>query len=159
MDNVKIEVKWGIILAIITFLVFTLSKLLGWQTAETFNMHLSAAFAAFLLGNIGSLWFGLKEKREKALGGLMTYVQGLKSGAIITVIATLFGMLFLYFFTSFVNTDFLNAMTEFNIAGGAMEAGQRMTTSAFLTEFSTHSLGLGLVFTVVIAFFVKKEGK
>ena len=159
MGTVKIEIKWGIILAVITFVVFTLSSLLGWQTVETMNLHLSVAFAAFLIGNLTCLWLGLREKRNKDLGGLMSYGQGFKAGAIITVVATVLGALFLYCFTVFVNTEFLNANTDFLIAEGKMEVGQVLTASAFLTEFSTHSLVLGLVFSLIIAFFAKKGVK
>ena len=89
----------------------------------------------------------------------MTYVEGLKSGVIITVVATVLGALSLFLFTSFINPDFLSEMTKFAIAGGNMEAGQMMNTSDFLTEFFTHSFGLGIVFSLIIAFVAKKGGK
>lgn len=156
MSNVKIEAKWGIILGLVTFVVFFLSKILGWQTAATFDKHLSIAFGAFLIGNLGCLFLGLKEKREKDLGGVMTYIQGIKSGAIITVIAAIMGSLLLFVFANFLNPNFLPAMTEFSISKGEMEAGQVMTITAFLSQFFTHSLIIGIVFSAIVAFFTKK---
>ena len=159
MKDLRIEIKWGVILAAITFIVFSLSYVLGWQTNETLGMHLSAAFGAFLLGNLACLFMGLKEKREKALNGQMSLMDGFKAGAIITVTATVFGVLFLFFFTCCVNTGFLETTTEFQVANGLLEEGGVVTQGGFLQEFGMHSLLIGLVFSLIMAFILKKVGK
>lgn len=158
MENLKIELKWGAILAAFTFLVFFLSKTLGWQTPETLSKHLTIAFAAFLIGNISCLWLGLKEKK-KLSGDQLTFGQGMKSAAIITVFASVIGSLLLFIFASFVNPDFINALTQFSIAEGVLAEGESMTISKFLMEFFTHSIILGLVFSLIISFFSKKRSK
>jgi len=157
MKLFKTEIKWGIILAAVTFIVFLVSNILGWQTVETLSKHLSIAFGAFLIGNLGCLWLGLREKKRLTSNQTMSYLQGVKSGVIITIVAAIFGAAFLYFFTCCINAEFLQVTTEFNVAEGTFKDGEVMNAATFLTEFVTHSLVIGTVFTLILSFFSKSK--
>ena len=87
----------------------------------------------------------------------MTYLQGIISGAIITLVASFLGACLLCCFIKCVNTEFLADVSQFYVSEGSMEEGTLMTIKDFLTEFITHSLILGLVFTLVIAFLLKTK--
>ena len=143
MGTAKIEFKWAIILAIITFIVFFLSKILGWQTPETIGTHETVAFGGFLITYIVAIWLGLKEKRENDLAGLMTYGQAFWTGAIISLLGAVFMTTFIYCFICWINPDLVKVIGE--------------TENGFLKNFSMMSFVIGMVFTLILGFFAKKE--
>ena len=155
MKTFKTEIKWGVILATLTFLVFLISYLLGWQEVETLSKHLSIAFGAFLIGNLTCLWLGLKEKKGLMAEKGFAYVDALKSGVLITIIAALLGAIFLCCFICCINTNFLQVTTDYNIEQKTLMEGEAISCSTFLTEFITHSLVIGGVFTLVLSFFAR----
>ncbi len=44
-----------------------------------------------------------------------------------------------------------------NVAAGTLNGGEAITISTFLTEFITHSLIIGIVFTLILSFFSKSK--
>ena len=157
MKYFKTEFKWGLIFAAGTFIVFFLSNMLGWQTTETISKHLSIAFGGFLLLNLVCLWMGLREKKSLASDNHFSFGQSMKTGVIITVVAALFGAFFLCFFMCYLNTDFLDVTTAHQISEGIIKEDETVTYGKFITEFITHSLIIGTVFTLILTLFIRSK--
>lgn len=158
MKKFATEIKWGIIFTIAGLLWMVLEKALGWHDTHIdkhaiyTNLFVIIAIAIFV--------FALLEKRNKDLGGKMTWVQGFVSGIIISVIVAILSPLSQYITHEFITPDyFQNAITH-----AVENTGMTQENAETLFNFSSYriqaafgALGSGIVTSAIISLFVRKK--
>src|SRR5690606_40686958 len=84
MKNIKIEIKWAFIFALISLVWMLLEKLSGLHGEHIdYHMYLTNLFA---IPAIVTMILALKDKKKNYYNGQMSFKEGLISGTIISVI-------------------------------------------------------------------------
>ena len=153
----KTELKWTAIIGVAGFLWICLEYLMGFHTTKI-EMHpvvtmLWIPLAIFLMV------MALRDKK-RALGGRMTYMQGLIFGIFCAIGIAILSALFQYIYHAFINPDFFETMKAFTIeratASGLDEtlvresAEATFNTSAYVLQSSLAG-AIGAVLTTAVA--------
>ncbi|GMN06617.1 hypothetical protein MTsPCn5_20060 [Croceitalea sp. MTPC5] len=158
MKKYATEVKWGVIFTVSALLWMVVEKTLGWHDAHIdkhaiyTNLFAVIAVALFV--------FALIEKRNKDLGGKMTWVQGFVSGIIISVVVAILAPLSQYITHEFITPDyFQNAITNaVENAGMTQENAETFFNfKSYVIQAAFGALGMGIVTSAIVALFVRKK--
>lgn len=103
-------IKWGVISAAFSFLFLLVTYNLGlMDMSGGFGTTAIVGLVAIVIG-IGILVLGMKEYRDKVLGGRMTWVQGLVYALAYGAVATLLGLVLSYVFYAFLAPNYFEEM-------------------------------------------------
>lgn len=161
MKNISIEIKWAIIFTIVGLLWMVLEKAVGLHDKYIDqHMYLSSLFS------IPAIWMmvlALKEKKRKAYGGDMTYVQGLISGIILSVIIALLSPLSQWV-TSYVITPefFPNAIkrsVEIGYFKTTADAEANFNYKNYAIQGAISAVGMGILTTAIAMIFIRTKQK
>jgi hypothetical protein len=90
----------------------------------------------------------------------MSYKQGLKSGFILSIIITLFGPITQSITSLVITPDFFKNITTHTVANGEMSleaAEQYFTLKTYIVEGLMFAPLMGIMTTLIVAFFVKSK--
>lgn len=151
----KTEIKWGIIVGVLTFLWFVLEKVSGFH-AEFIEYHKSVGYF-FLIPLTLVYAFGLLDKRNNDLGGSMTWGQGVKTAFTIAAISVPLVVLAAYIQIAFMSPDFQDNLADYLLTTGTSEdqANAIMSTPRYLMTSVIHAL-FGGVIGSILAYFIKR---
>jgi hypothetical protein len=158
MNKFRIEFKWAMIFVAMMLLWMVMERLAGFHDTHTdkhaivTNLIAIPAIAIYVLA--------LLDKRKNFYGGYMSYKQGFISGLIITLIVTLFTPLIQFVTSTIITPDFFKNMIEYSVSEGKMEQGEAedfFTLRSYMIQASIGAPFMGLITTVVVAFFTKKK--
>ena len=118
MKKFRIEVKWGILFFLSGLAWMALEKYLGWhdrliEQHATYTL-LYAPLAIFIY--VVALW----EKKRKTYSGRMTFLQGLLSGMVITLVVVLLTPLSQYISHSLISPDYFSNIIQLTVNSGKM---------------------------------------
>lgn len=157
MNKYKIEIKWALIFVGMMLLWMLMEKLAGFhdvhidQHAIVTNFIAIPAVAIYILA--------LLDKRKNFYNGYMSYKQGFISGAIITLIVTLFSPLVQYITSTIISPDYFTNMIEYSVENDLMarqEAVDFFNLNSYLIQTLIGTPIMGLLTTAIVAFFTKK---
>ncbi|HQE12344.1 MAG TPA: DUF4199 domain-containing protein [Flavipsychrobacter sp.] len=129
MNKIKIEFKWALIFSVIALLWMVLEKLSGLHDKYIdYHLYLTNLFA---IPAVIAMVMALKDKKKNFYGGEMTYLQGLISGIILSLLIALFSPL-TQWITSYVITP------EYfpNVIKRSVELGFFKTTEEATAQFN-----------------------
>ncbi len=158
MKKYATEVKWGVIFTASALLWMVVEKTLGWHDAHIDKHAIYTNFFAVIA--IALFVFALIEKRNKDLGGKMTWVQGFVSGIIISVVVAILAPLSQYITHEFITPDyFQNAITNaVKNAGMTQENAETFFNfKSYVIQAAFGALGMGIVTSAIVALFVRKK--
>ena len=129
MSSFKIEFKWAILFSIMGLVWMLLEKLSGLHsTYIDYHLYLTNLFA------IPAIWLmvlALKEKKKVYFDGNITYVQGLVSGIILSVIIALLSPI-----TQLITTYLITPEYFPNVIKRSVEIGYYKTTAEAEANFN-----------------------
>ncbi|WP_375584720.1 DUF4199 domain-containing protein [Cyclobacterium xiamenense] len=158
MKKYAIEIKWGIIFALMSLLWMVLERLAGLHDAHIeqhaiyTNLVAIPAIAIYVLG--------LLEKRKKFYAGTMSYGQGFKAGLFITLVVTLLSPLTLWLTLSLITPDFLENARGYAVESGKMEqeaADAYFSFTNYLIQGIVGAPIMGILTTAIVAIFTRKK--
>lgn len=159
MANYKIEIKWAFIFIAMTLLWMLLEKLSGLHsTYIDYHLYLTNLYA---IPAILVYVFALIDKKKNFYGGQMSYMKGLISGLIITVIVALFSPL-----TQWITTYVISPEYFPNVIKRSVELGYYPTTEDAVAQFNYKNyavqsvigaLVMGLITTLIVMIFVRSK--
>lgn len=158
MKNFKTEIKWGVIFTVLALLWMVLEKALGWHDAHIDKHAIYTNFFAVIA--IGVFVFALLEKRNKDLGGKMTWVQGLVSGVIISVVVAILSPLSQYITHEIITPDYFQNAINYSVENNFMTEENAKTYFSFksyLIQSAFGALGMGVVTSAIVALFIRKK--
>jgi len=158
MKNFKTEIKWGVIFTVSALLWMVLEKMLGWHDVHIDKHAINTNFFAIIA--IGVFVFALLEKRNKDLGGKMTWVQGLVSGVIISVVIAILSPLSQYITHEFITPDYFQNAINYSVENNFMTEENAKTYFSFksyLIQSAFGALGMGVITSAIVALFVRKK--
>ncbi|PQJ16053.1 DUF4199 domain-containing protein [Aureicoccus marinus] len=158
MGKFKTEIKWGIIFVLTTLIWNFLEKSLGFhgeniaQHAVVSNFFMIPAFFIYVLG--------IREKREKDLGGTMTFKQGFIAGMIITLVVTVFTPLTQYLVSTVITPDYFQNKIDYSVEIETYtqeEAENVFNLQSYMVQSTLLAPAIGAVTSLLIALFMKKS--
>jgi hypothetical protein len=151
----KIATKYGVIQGVLSFVLFLVWTLAGVQQ----NWGTAAVSIALL----AVLMILAHREFEKTHDGVMKYSQGLGSGTLLSVVASVVSCVFVYVYVKFINTGYLAAainaqqaaLEQRGITGAQADQAMAMT-SAIMTPVGivVTSLITGVITGFVVALLV-----
>jgi MFS family permease len=123
-----------------------------------------------LIAVLGSIYFGIISRRNNTLGGYISYGQGVGTGMLITVFASVIITIYSYVFMNYIDPDMMeNIITEtkkkmiedgtseeaIEASVGMMRKMQSPTTMAIFGFIG--QMFYGLIASLIVAAFTKKE--
>lgn len=159
MQNRRIEIKWAFIFAIMTLLWMLLEKLCGLHGKYIdYHIYLTNLFA------IPAIWvmvLALKDKKKNFYNGRITYMQGLTSGVIISVIIAILSP-----FTQWIISYIISPEYFPNVIKRSVEVGYYKTTREAAANFNFKNYAIqstifavifGVITTAIAMIFLKSK--
>lgn len=158
MKNRITEIKWGIIFIVFMLLWMLMEKLLGFHD-ERIEQHAIVtnliAIPAILI-----YVFALLDKRKRDLNGKMTYVQGLISGIIISIVVAVFTPLNQYIINTYISPEYFNNMIEYTVENDIMtEAAAKdyFNLKSYIIQSTIGAPIMGIITSAIVAILVRKK--
>ncbi|WP_394974499.1 DUF4199 domain-containing protein [uncultured Croceitalea sp.] len=158
MKKFATEIKWALIFTLASLLWVLLEKALGWHDtyidkhAIYTNFFAVIAIILFVL----ALW----EKRNRDLGGKMTWFQGVASGMLISVVIAILSPLTQYITHELISPDYFKNMINYVVENDKMtqkNAEVYFSFKSYLLQAAFGALGMGAVTSASVALFVRKK--
>jgi len=103
-----VAMKWGVILGVISIVLFLIGAISGTQTESWFSWLGVIPTVAIIV---------LAHKQFKEDGdGYMSYGEGLKVGMLVVLISSILSVIFTYIYIKFVDSNYVEAIREQSIA-------------------------------------------
>ncbi len=158
MKNLRIEIKWAIIFAIVGLLWMFGEKVAGLHD-EHIDKHANYSFL-FSIPAIAVYVFALLDKRRNFYHGSMTYMQGFITGLIISVFVAILSPLTQYITSTVITPGYFSNAIDYTVREGQMTQGAAenyFTMRNYIVQGLLWSLGMGLVTSAIVALFVRKK--
>ena len=135
-----------------------LEKTLGWHEEQIADHQwLTLLFAPFA---ILMYLLEMREKRRRAYGGKMTWLQGFISGVILSVFAALLSPLAQYITHNYITPEYFNNVIEYSVTNDLMtreKANEYFNINSYMWQSAIGALGFGIITAAVVAIFVRKK--
>ncbi len=158
MNSRKIEIKWGILFILVGLIWMVFEKTMGWHDVHidkhaTYSMFIAPIAIAIYV-------FALLDKKRNFYGGKMTYIEGFKSGLIITLVVIILSPLSQYITSTYITPDFFKNIIEYSVSSGKMEkqaAEEYFNLQKYIIQSVFGAAIMGLITSALVAFFVRSK--
>lgn len=161
MSKIKIEIKWAIIFSVIGLLWMLLEKLTGLHGRYIdYHLYLTNLFA---IPALIVMVMALIDKKKNFYKGKMTYMQGLISGSILSVIIAIISPL-----TQWITSYIISPEYFPNVIKRSVELGHFKTTALAEANFNymnyawqgaIGALGMGILTTAIAMIFIRTKAE
>ncbi|MEX2472151.1 MAG: DUF4199 domain-containing protein [Gemmatimonadota bacterium] len=151
------EVKWGLIFVGVLLLWMALERLAGLH-GPRIEQHATWT-SLFAIPAIVVYVLALREKRDRDLGGTMTFGQGFVSGFVVTVVVTVLSPVSQWLIHTVITPDFFaNAIEASDRLGmsSRAEAEAYFNLGNYIRVGVMGTLAMGVATSAVVAFFVRR---
>ncbi len=122
MKNYKLEVKWGLIVALTSMAWLFLERIVGLH--DTY-IALHASYTNLIAIPYFIIYYlALKDKRDKFYDGKISFKQGFKTGVIISLIYTILVPICLFVSLNYITPDYFKNAINYAIENKLMQASE-----------------------------------
>ena len=158
MNNIKIEIKWGVLFILIGLIWMVFEKAMGWHDVHidkhaTYSMLIAPIAIAIYV-------FALLDKKRNFYRGQMTYMQGFVAGLFVTLIVVILSPFSQYITSTFITPDYFDNVIAYSVSTGAMEqqaAEEYFNMKSYMVQSTIFAAVMGLITSAVVAFFVRSK--
>ncbi|OIN01865.1 hypothetical protein BFR57_07355 [Idiomarina sp. MD25a] len=152
------ELKWGIIFSIAMLLWLTVERLTGLhhQNIE-YHFFLTNIFAIIA---IAIYVLALRDKKQSLPEQKMTWLTGFISGVKLTLVVAILAPLVQLIFHTTISPEFFDNMRHHAVTSGMMShmrAQEYFTLTAYIFQAIIGAIGLGLITSAIVAFFLRSK--
>lgn len=158
MKNIKIEIKWAIIFALMTLLWMVLERSVGLHDTHIDKHAVYTNFIA--IPAISVYVFALLDKRKNFYHGKMTYLQGFICGLIITLFVTGLSPLTQYITSTIITPDYFENAIAYGVSAGKItpeSAEDYFNLENYIIQGLIGAPFMGLITTALVAIFTRKK--
>lgn len=159
-NKIGTELRWAVLFAIMMIAWMAMEKVTGLHGPRIEQHAVYTNFVA--IPAILIYVFALINKRQRDLGGYMTYVQGLRTGIIITMLYAPMSVGVVYLSTQVISPEFFPNVTAYVIKTNAMKpeaAATYFQLNNYMISAFLGSLIMGAITSAIVALFVRKNPK
>ncbi|WP_417265879.1 DUF4199 domain-containing protein [Brumimicrobium sp.] len=161
MEKVKVEIKWAMIFLLASLLWMYIEKLSGLHSTHI-DQHLYWT-NLFAIIAITVYVFALRDKKKSDYNGQMTYLQGLKSGVIISIIVAIFSPLTQWITATIITPEYFPNIIEYSVEqgyyGSVEDAQAYFNLESYMVQSAVGALMMGIVTSAIVAVFVRSKSK
>ncbi len=159
MNTIKIEIKWALIFSIMGLLWMVLEKALGWHDEHIDqHMYLTNLFA---IPAIIVMVLALKDKKKNFYSGRMSYMDGFKSGLILSLIIAALSPLTQYITSTIITPDYfanaIKASVELGYFATTAEAEANFNLENYMMQGAIGALIMGVVTVAIAMIFIRSK--
>lgn len=159
MKSRKIEIKWGLIFIAMTLIWMVLEKLSGLHGKYIdYHLYLTNLYA------IPAIWvyvLALKDKKKNDYSGKMSYLQGLISGIIITLIITIFSPATQWIISYVISPEYfpnvIKRSVELDYYKTTAEAEANFNYKNYAIQSTIFALIMGIITTAIVMIFLRTK--
>lgn len=159
MSKIKIEIKWAIIFVIMTLLWMILENISGLHGKYIdYHLYLTNLFA------IPAVWvmvLALREKKKKFYDGNITYLQGLISGVLISLIIAAFSPITQWIISYMIAPEYFPNVIKRSVELGYFNSRAEAETNFNYKNYALQSTIFAFVFgtltTAIAMIFIRKK--
>lgn len=158
MENIKIEIKWAIIFALMTLLWMLLERSVGLHDTHIDKHSVYTNFIA--IPAISVYVFALLDKRKNFYHGKMAYLQGFICGLIITLFVTVLSPLTQYITSTIITPDYFENAIAYGVSTGKITpeaAEDYFNLKNYIIQGLIGAPFMGLITTALVAIFTRKN--
>ena len=158
MKKIGIEIKWGILFAVIQLLWMLGERVAGLHDENIEHHAKITNFFALLAILIYVV--ALLDKRKNDFGGKMTWKQGFFTGLIITAVVTLLTPLTQYLTSMVISPDHFQNMIAYTVETGTktQEAAEAyFNLKNYMIQSIIFAPVVGIVTSAIVAIFTRKK--
>ena len=159
MKSRKIEIKWGLIFIAMTLIWMILEKLSGLHGKYIdYHLYLTNLYA------IPAIWMyvlALKDKKKNDYSGKMSYLQGLISGIIITLIITVFSPATQWIISYVISPEYfpnvIKRSVELDYYKTTAEAEANFNYKNYAVQSTIFALIMGILTSDIVMIFLRTK--
>ena len=158
MKKVKIELKWALLFVGLQLVWMLLERLTGLHE-EHIDKHITFT-NLFAIPAIAVYVFALLDKRKNGYLGTMTYLQGVKSGLIITFFVTLVSPLTQVIISEMISPGYFDNAIAYATSEGELtqvEAEEYFSLKNYIFQGLVGTPIMGILTSAVVALFTRKR--
>jgi hypothetical protein len=158
MKNIGIEIKWGILFAIIQLTWMYGERLAGLHDENIDKHYLVTNFFAVVA--IAVYVVALIDKRKNFYHGKMTWKQGFISGLIITLVVTILTPLTQYITSAIITPEYFDKMIAYTVETGKLtqeQAEANFNMKSYIIQSTIFAPVVGVITSAIVALFVRKK--
>lgn len=158
MKSKLIEIKWAIIFTVIALLWMMFEKSMGWHDALIAKHSLYTNWFALIA--ILVYIVALLDKRKNSFNGKMRWMDGFKSGVLISIFVAILSPLSQYITHEIISPNYFENIRNFSIESGEMtkeQAEDYFSFNSYVFQAAIGALVMGVVTSAVVALFVKSK--
>lgn len=158
MNNYKLEIRWGVIFSAAMLLWLLIERLAGLHSTQIAQHMIWTNLFAVIA--IGVYVLALRQKRDKELGGQMTWKQGFMCGVGITVVVALLTPIKQWLAHTVVTPHFFTNMVDYAVRSGNMTEAQALSyfsLQSYMIQSVIGAVVMGVLTAAVVALFVRTK--
>ena len=158
MQKYRTEIKWAAIFIVMSLLWMVFERSMGWHDVKIeqhpimTNLFAIPAILVYVLA--------LREKRDKDLGGRMSWKQGFLSGMLISVIVAVLSPLTQYITHAWITPDYFENVIQYavEVQGETEEAARSyFSFSSYVVQSVIAAIIMGLITSSIVAAVLKRN--
>ena len=159
MRHIRIELKWALIFAGVTLLWMLLERVAGLHDQ---HIHLHMVITnLFAIPAIVMMTLALREKRRVFFDGSMSYLQGVKAGALVSLFIALLSPGTQWVISKVVTPKYFSNMNAYSVEAGHYEteaaAAAYFNLGTYMVQSAAGALIMGLLTTAVVMIFLRSR--
>ena len=158
MGKFIVEIKWALIFILASLVWMIFERMVGLHGEHIDKHPIYTNFFSIIAFVI--YYLALKEKREKVLGGKMSWTQGLVSGIIISVVVFIFTPLSQWLTHNVISPDYFANAIEYSVTELGKERVEMEKYFSFRNYLFQSAIGaivFGTLTAAIIAIITKKS--
>jgi len=158
MKKFQIEIKWGILFILSGLIWMVLEKSLGWHD-ELLDQH--ATYTMFYAPIAIALYvLALRDKKKTDYQGKMTYLQGLISGLLLTLVVVILTPLSQYISHEYISPEYFPNIRKLSVEKGQMtqeEAEMHFSLMSYIQQSLIFAAFMGVLTSAIVAIFTRTK--
>jgi uncharacterized membrane protein YhaH (DUF805 family) len=158
MNKYRTELKWGLI-----FTAMMLIWMIGENLTGLHDVHIDKhpIFTNLILFPAVLIFvLALREKRDKDLGGKMTWMQGFIAGLLISVVVAALSPLVQYLTHVIISPQYFENAIAYSVESGNATQGEAesfFNLGSYLIQGAVGAIFMGMITSAIVSFFVRKS--
>jgi len=157
MATYRIELKWAFIFFVMYLAWIALEKVLGFHSSRIAYQQMMSVMV--LIPSFLVYWFAIRDKKKNYFNNEISFGQAFKSGMMLTVFVVLLSPLSQIIAMKIISPDFFTNMRAYAVGVYGMseqEADSKLNIGAYLIASVFGGLVTGLIFSLIVAAFLRK---
>lgn len=155
------ELRWGLIFVFTLLLWMLLERAAGLHSTHIDKHMIYTNF--FAIPAILVYVFALRDKKARDYAGQMSYLQGVKTGVVITLVVTLLSPLTQWVISTIITPDYFPNVIAYSLESGYFESREeaeaQFNLQNYMVQSAVGAFLMGVVTSLIVALFTRSRNE